>query len=371
MKKAIILCNNDFGTEDAKTANDLIRFSKKYTILGIIDAKNAGQDAGQILDNKANGIPIFASVKEAYIKLESNPTHLIIGTLPVTAELDNSIIEPVEFAIRKGLTIINGLHTFLTENEKFVKLAKKYGVALDDVRKYHKRFRTFSGLIYKRNAFIISSVGTDANIGKMTTCLKIVESLNIRGIKAVFIATGQTGSMTGADYFKPIDSIPGPYESGELESLITKADKLSRPEIILVEGQGCMSYPPYGTLNFKHEAQLMGESNVLESALLEGAKPDALIITHAPKRKTLSGFTQYKIPNLFKEIHLNEAVGGAPVIAITINHENMTKDEVLTYCKNLSQQTGLPVEDVLYSTSETINHIIQLFNNIRKNHETN
>lgn len=370
MKTAIILCDGDFATEDAKAANDLVRFSDYYKIIGIIDKNKAGLDAGLVLDNKKNGIPIFPSIESAFLKYSNKISHLIIGTLPVTAELSESIVQPLQFALMHGLTIINGLHTFLAEDPRFKNLIRKYKGRIIDIRKYQKKFRKFSGAIKNRHAYVISSVGIDANIGKMTSCLKITEALNKHGIITQFVATGQIGKMVGTEFFKPIDSIPGPYESGELESLILEADQ-SNPDIIIVEGQGCISYPPYGTLNFRHEVELMHESNVLEAALLEGAKPDALIITHAPKRKTLSGFPQYQTPLLFKEIKLNEMVAGAPVIAISINHEDMTKLEVDNYCKQLSLETCLPVEDALYSTSTIVNEIIKIVKNSKYKYGSN
>ncbi len=365
MKEALILCNKDFGSDDAKTANDLVRLSQEFTIRGVIDKAFAGKDTGKILDGKKNRIPIFASIKDACKGLKRSPKYLIIGTLSVSGELPQVLVKPIQYALKREMTIINGLHILLAKDRRFASLARKYYASVVDIRNYTARNLRFSGKIRKRHAFVISSVGADANIGKMTSCLKIADALKKHGLKVEFIATGQIGNMVGARNFKPIDSIPGPYESGELEALILEVDKL-KPDVIIIEGQGCISYPIYGTLNFKHESQLFHESNVLEAALLEGAKPDALIFTHAPARKVLSGFPRYKMPNLFKEMHLNEVVAGAPIMAITINHEGMTKYETKEYCRKLSQQTHLPVEDVLFSTQIIAGHITSIIRGRKK-----
>src|SRR5256886_16047821 len=77
MERAIILCDGYFGQSTGKTANGLVRYSKRYEIVGVIDHTKAGRDAGEVLDGKANGIPIVGSLKEAILRLA--PQTLIVG----------------------------------------------------------------------------------------------------------------------------------------------------------------------------------------------------------------------------------------------------------------------------------------------------
>src|SRR5207247_406081 len=77
MERAVILCDGYFGQNTGKTANGLVRYSKRYTIVGVIDHTKAGRDAGEVLDGKANGIPIVADLKEAIERGE--PDTLIVG----------------------------------------------------------------------------------------------------------------------------------------------------------------------------------------------------------------------------------------------------------------------------------------------------
>ncbi|MFA0473445.1 DUF1611 domain-containing protein, partial [Vibrio sp. 10N.222.51.E8] len=60
---AIIYCEGNFGKIDGKTANGLVRHSLSYRILSVIDSESAGLDAGEVLDKKANGIPILANAE--------------------------------------------------------------------------------------------------------------------------------------------------------------------------------------------------------------------------------------------------------------------------------------------------------------------
>ncbi|MGL5444587.1 MAG: hypothetical protein ACRDDJ_19210, partial [[Mycobacterium] stephanolepidis] len=47
---AIVYCEGQFGEQDGKTANGLVRHSEKYEILSVIDSLRAGVDAGRLLD---------------------------------------------------------------------------------------------------------------------------------------------------------------------------------------------------------------------------------------------------------------------------------------------------------------------------------
>ncbi len=58
---AIVYCEGNFGADDGKTANGLVRHSERYEILSVIDSTQAGADAGTVLDGEANGIPLAAT----------------------------------------------------------------------------------------------------------------------------------------------------------------------------------------------------------------------------------------------------------------------------------------------------------------------
>ena len=132
---AIVYCDNQFGKIDGKVANGLVRHSEKYEIVGIIDSSKVGLDAGEHLDGIANGIPIFLDLDAAIEKLAELPACFIYGVAPLEAFLNNEQRNILLSAIEKGMDIVNGLHEFLTEDEEFIQKAKKYGVAIYDIRK--------------------------------------------------------------------------------------------------------------------------------------------------------------------------------------------------------------------------------------------
>ena len=82
---AIVYCEGAFATSNGKTAHGLIRRTKRYCVLSVVDSHCAGRDAGAMLDGEPKGIPIHASVEQAVNKARQNShkaSHLVIGLAP-------------------------------------------------------------------------------------------------------------------------------------------------------------------------------------------------------------------------------------------------------------------------------------------------
>src|SRR5947208_6037256 len=133
MERAVILCDGYFGQNTGKTANGLVRYSKRYEIVGVIDHTKAGSDAGDVLDGKPNGIPIVASLEEAVDRL--TPETLIIGVATFGGYIPQEYRPILRQAIEKGLNLVAGLHEYLSEDPEFATLAEAHGDRLIDVRK--------------------------------------------------------------------------------------------------------------------------------------------------------------------------------------------------------------------------------------------
>lgn len=330
---AILYCENNFGTMDGKTANGLIRSSRKYQILGVIDSTKAGLDTGELLEGKKNGIPIFSTLDHALESLSIIPDQFIYGIAPSEAFLKNDERNIVLHAMAKGMNIVNTLHEFFSDDEEFVKGSNQHGVKIIDVRKppQKKDMHLFSGRILNVKTPIVTVLGTDSAIGKRTTSVLLEDALRKEGLKTAFVATGQTGLIQGAKYGIAIDAIPSQFMTGEIENEIMKAYENEDPDIIIVEGQGALSHPAY----------------ISSCAIIRGSRPSAIIIQHAPNRKNLGDFDFMKMPTLKSEIELIETFSKSKVIAITINHENMADKEILEAVIENEKEFNLPTTDVL------------------------
>ena len=88
----------------------------------------------------------------------------------------------------------------------------------------HKRkdLHIFSGQINKVKTPVITVFGTDCAVGKRTTTVNLVDALKQEGLKAAFIATGQTGILQGSKYGVAIDVLTSGFATGEVENAIIR-----------------------------------------------------------------------------------------------------------------------------------------------------
>lgn len=221
MQKALILCEKMFDSTEGKTAHELLRYLKRFEIVGIIDSLHNGEDSGVVLDNVYNDIPFYKNIADA---INANPgaKFLIIGIATDGGRLPHFFRPIIAYAISHKMSIVNGLHEYLSEDREFLKLAALHGVDLIDVRKLSSGSHFFSGEIENVKAVKIVILGTDSAIGKRTTALKIKEALINKGLKVAFIGTGQTSWMQGEKYVSIIDSTINDFVSGELEHITVR-----------------------------------------------------------------------------------------------------------------------------------------------------
>jgi uncharacterized NAD-dependent epimerase/dehydratase family protein len=92
--------------------------------------------------------------------------------------------------------------------------------------------------------------------------------------------------------------------------------------------------------------------------LLAAGRPDYVILQHAPKRVEYDGFPGYPLHPLDHQIKAIEFISGRKVIAITVNHEEMTPAEIPLACRQITEQTGLPAFDVLFDGPDELIKII-------------
>jgi uncharacterized NAD-dependent epimerase/dehydratase family protein len=169
-EKAIILTMDAYDMLDAKTAHGLIRGTQRFEILGVVDSKNYGSDAGEKLDGIHRHIPIIASVKEA-IHLFPEATVAIIGIAThggvIPKQLEGVLLECLE----NGLSLVNGLHEFLSDKPHFVERANQYNAYLKDVRKPKSKdnLHFWTGRIHQVKCPVIAVIGTDCAVGKRTS----------------------------------------------------------------------------------------------------------------------------------------------------------------------------------------------------------
>jgi uncharacterized NAD-dependent epimerase/dehydratase family protein len=345
---ALVLCEGAFATLNGKTAHGLVRFTRRYKIRGVIDSTCAGRDAGEVLDGKPCGIPILSNLAEALQANSNQAQYFVIGLAPEGGKLPESYRQIVAAAIRAGLNIDSGLHEFLSDDPHFSALAQKHGVQIRDVRKPPERkdLHFFTGKIQEVETIRLAVLGTDSAIGKRTTAWQVTQALNDAGVKAEMIGTGQTAWMQGAKYGVRLDALVNDFVSGEIEHAIWQCWQDEHPQVMLLEGQGSLMHPAYPG-GFE---------------LLAAGRPHAVILQTAPKRATYDGYPDFPMAPLEREIKVIELLSNRPVIALTLNHENMNAAEIEDAVRQYESQYGIPCCDVLkHGTEKVLRKILATF----------
>jgi len=347
---AIIYCQGAFNTPNGKTAHGLVRFTRRYRILSVIDARYAGQDAGMVIDGKPKSIPIYASMDEAVAAAEKDAqaaTQLVVGLAPDGGRLSPAAREDVKKAIQLGLNIDCGLHDYLTEDPEIAGLAARQGVRLRDIRKPPppSELHFFTGKIEQVDSLKVAILGTDSAIGKRTTAWILLEAIHGTGRSAELVGTGQTAWMQGVRFGIILDSLINDFLTGEIEHAVWTAWNETHPDIILIEGQGGLLNPAYPG-GFE---------------ILAAARPDVIVLQHAPARREYDGFPGYPIQPLDHQIKALEIISGKPVVAITVNHENLSGEQISAACAEITRQTGLPAFDVLTDGADGLAAVLEPF----------
>ena len=234
-------------------------------------------------------------------------------------------------AINSKLHILNGLHTILTNEIEFQNAAAQNNVTITDYRKIQSESEVVAqGSYRERKAKVILTVGTDCNIGKMTTLLEMKEEFDKRNLKCDFIATGQTGILLRGRGIA-VDSMVGDYIAGSVEKEIDQSVQEGY-DFILVEGQGSLTH--------------MGYSGVT-LGLLHGSMPDAMILCHQPTR--LTDNYGLPLPDLSQCIAVHEDLMSffkpSKVVGIGLNSVGLTERESQDVAEELEKKLCLPTVD--------------------------
>jgi uncharacterized NAD-dependent epimerase/dehydratase family protein len=336
---AIVYCEGMFNTLNGKTAHGLVRYTNRYKILSVIDSRYAGMDAGEVLDGRARDIPIVSSLDQAVRAADRSnrpATHFVVGMAPDGGRLPSKAKADIHEAIAFGLNIDCGLHDYLTEDHELVNLAKRYGAKIRDIRKPPsiENLHFFEGKIETVKALKIAVLGWI-----------IANALQNSGTATEMIGTGQTAWMQGATYGIIMDSLVNDFVAGEIEHAVWASWQEAKPEVIVIEGQGSLMNPAYPG-GFE---------------ILAAGRPDIIILQHAPARREYDGFPGYRIQPLAQQIEAIELLAGKPVVAVTINHENLPDDQIPWMCDAIEQTVGLPAFDVLRDGPDKILNLVKSY----------
>ncbi|HEY2375808.1 MAG TPA: DUF1611 domain-containing protein [Gemmatimonadaceae bacterium] len=324
----LILAEGAFSPLRSKTANACIRYTPE-SVVAVIDSTRAGQTAQDVL-GFGGAIPVVASLAEG---LRRKPNALLIGIAPPGGQLPASWRSLILDAIDHRLDIWSGLHTLLGDDDEFAACARDTGVTIHDLRRPPNDIDVARGRVRELDdrATVILTVGTDCNIGKMTTQLQLRDAMRARGMRVAFAATGQTGILVEG-WGISVDAVIADFIAGAAERLTLQAGK--EADIVLVEGQGSIIHPSYSGVTY---------------GLLHGSLPHAMIMCAQPSRTAINNHSWVKIPPLAEFIEMQEAAVAplrpAPVIAVALNTYDLSENDARAAIDRAMRETELPATD--------------------------
>lgn len=260
---------------------------------------------------------------------EAGAKTLVIGVANRGGIIPETWKAELHTALEQGFDLASGLHQLLRDEADLVATARAHGRALHDVRVPDVKYPIANGV--RRSGKRCLAIGTDCSVGKMYTALAMEREMQVRGMKATFRATGQTGILiTGGGV--PLDAVIADFMAGSIEWLTPDNDP---DHWDLIEGQGSLFHASFSGVTM---------------ALIHGGQPDALILSHEPTRTHMRGLPDYALPSLETlrdtALPLARIVNPAcEVVGISVNTKALGEDEAQAYLEATEKRMGIPAVD--------------------------
>ena len=177
------------------------------------------------------------------------------------------------------------------------------------------------------------TVGSDCAIGKKTVAVELDLEARRRGLRSVFVPTGQTG-IAIAGWGIAVDAVVSDFLAGAAERLVVEGAARGG-DLLFVEGQGSLVHPLYSGVTL---------------GLVHGAAPHAFVLCHRAGTTEIEGCPGHPIPPLAELVELHERIAlprrPARVVCIALNTGDIERDEdAREAIAAVSAETGLPADD--------------------------
>jgi uncharacterized NAD-dependent epimerase/dehydratase family protein len=329
VKRYVILAEGAFD-EEAKTATGVMRYAQSPTV-AVIDATRAGTVAGDHVPGMTSDVPVVATLADT---LQFEPTTLLVGVAPAGGKLPDAYRRAILEALENGLDVESGLHDFLGDDPDFDSAARLAGREIHDLRRAPHGLNVPTGANLAVPTHTVLTVGSDCALGKMTVCLELDAEARRRGLRSVFVPTGQTG-IAIAGWGIAVDEVISDYVAGAAERLVVEGHERGGDGAILwIEGQGSLNHPFYSGVTL---------------GLLHGSAPHALVFVHEPGRETIDGDPRYRIPPLLEliddQVRMARRVRPASVVAVALKTNRLDEESARAAIAEVERETALVADD--------------------------
>jgi uncharacterized NAD-dependent epimerase/dehydratase family protein len=167
----------------------------------------------------------------------------------------------------------------------------------------------------------------------MTVSLELDREAQRRGLRAVFVPTGQTG-IAIAGWGISVDAVVSDFLAGAAERLVVEG--AGKGDLLWVEGQGALLHPAYSGVTL---------------GLMHGSAPHGLVLCHQAGETAIEGFPQQPIPSLRELVELHERASlparRARVTAVALNTRALDDGDARAAIAAAEAETDLPADDPL------------------------
>ena len=321
-----------------KTLRGVLRY-RRDDVVAILDSDREGESE--------EGVPVVARVEDA---LGFGPTTALVGVATQGGRFPPAWIELLGECITHGLDVENGLHVFLSDDPELRSLAARHGVLLRDLRRPPEGLSTATGANFQVRSTTVLTVGSDCAIGKMTVALELDLEARRRGLRSVFVPTGQTG-IAIAGWGISVDAVVADFLAGAAEQLVVEGHERGG-DLLFVEGQGSLLHPVYSGVTL---------------GLYHGSAPHLLVLCHEPGRDEIEGAAggPHPIPPLAELVELHERLAlparPARVAAVALNTRRLGEDDARRALADAERETGLPAGDpVRFGAAALVDGVLAL-----------
>jgi uncharacterized NAD-dependent epimerase/dehydratase family protein len=303
-----------------KTLRGVMRY-RRESVVAILDTQRAGESD--------DGVPIVATVDEGMLH---RPDTALVGVVTQGGRFPGDWQQLLKSCVAHGLDLENGLHVRLHDIPGLPELAREHAVELRDLREPPSGLSTATGENLEVDATIVLTVGSDCAIGKMTATCELDLEARKRGLRSVFVPTGQTG-IAIAGWGIAVDAVISDFLAGAAERLVVEGGK--RGDLLWVEGQGAILHPIYSGVTV---------------GLIHGSAPHLYVLCHEVGRTITEGDpTESPLPSLRELIDLHERMSlkkrPARVAAIALNTSPVSEEAAREAIAAAEEETGLPADD--------------------------
>ena len=304
-----------------KTARGVILYGPD-PVTAVVDSQNAGAEV--------EGVPVVGTLEEG-LALEPKPNTALVGVAIAGGRLPLEWRAVLRSVLEAGLDLECGMHEFLSEDPELRDLAARHGVEIRDLRKPPGDLSVPTGENLTHGATVVLTVGSDCAIGKKTVAFVLDREARARGLRSVFVPTGQTG-IAIAGWGIAVDAVVADFLAGAAERLVVEGAE--RGDLLFVEGQGSIVHPQFSGVTL---------------GLYHGSAPHLLVLCHMAGATEIDGCPGHPIPPLTELVELHERLAlparQARVAALALNTHELDENAARRAIAEAEEETGLPTDD--------------------------